>query len=88
MESLNETIRGKLTNIGWTFEALPVRDDSVLWNSVKEECALSTPELSMVKNTRCPVSSSAGELYLLFIKYFSSFCFCSVNIFGVYLFLV
>ena len=66
MESLSEIIKGKLAGSGWTFEALPaVRDDAVLWDAVKQECGLTTPELSMVKNVRCTSGNPPHSALLL-----------------------
>ena len=45
-----------LTEGGWSFDQLPVvRDDSTSWADVKAECNLSSPQLSSLKNIRCPL---------------------------------
>ena len=54
---IGESIRTKLKDGGWEFNDLPVRDDSTMWSEVKKECKLTNPELSRLKNNRCPATT-------------------------------
>jgi hypothetical protein len=57
MDNLNPTIQEKLASGGWGFHQLPTtRDDATMWQDVKTECNFSSPELSELKNTRCPAA--------------------------------
>ena len=58
MDNLSVTIQGKLTSGEWRFDQLPTRDDATMWQDVKNECNFTSPELSEVKNARCPGKTS------------------------------
>ena len=50
-------IRKKLEDGGWRFDQLPAaRNDATMWETVKSECNFTSPELSELKNARCPGS--------------------------------
>jgi hypothetical protein len=58
MDNLNPTIQEKLASGGWEFDDLPVREESTMWDRVQDQCRLSDPELSRLKNTRCPAAGN------------------------------
>ena len=47
-------IRKKLEDGGWRFDQLPAMDGAIMWETVKSECNFTSPELSELKNARCP----------------------------------
>ena len=55
MENLPGRIQEKLDQGGWRFDQLPTtRDDGTSWSDVKSDCGFTSPELSELKNARCP----------------------------------
>jgi hypothetical protein len=51
-------IRKKLEDGRWRFDQLPAMDGAIMWETVKSECNFTSPELSELKNARCPAQAA------------------------------